>query len=319
MRKGFRPMGARWGYSAVTRRAALGGLAAAFAGAWGCNPHRDQIRPDNLLGRIGRPQGEVIEPKKCALRFAIITRPFRDPVVNEVVWRVADEQAISAEERRGLQANGIRLGRIVGDLPRELEAVLSAPPPNKVEPVTFLVPEGTQELFTLSEEVDQASLLLNLDGRITGKDYDRARGHYRVTPEHHGAGAVVLRLTPEIHHGEVQRSYQALQQATPYAPQEFKIADGQRQDAIRELAVRLVVDPGQVIVIGCLPEQERSLGAFLFTASAEQLDQRSQRVVLIWAERNQLGVIEDRKSPARAADDDLAKAGPTPADDEIAR
>lgn len=313
-------MGAHWGYSAVTRRAALGGLAAGFAGVWGCNPHKDQIRPDNLLGRIGRPQGEVIEPKKCALRLAVVGRPFRDPIVNEVVWRAADEQAISHEERRALQSNGIRLGRISGDLPRELEALFSAPPPNRVEPVTFLVPEGTQELFSLSDEVEQASLLMNLDGRITGKDYDHARGHYRVTPEHHGANAVALRLTPEVHHGPIQRSYQPLQQATPYAQQEFKIADGQRQDAVRDLTARLVVEPGQVIVLGCLPEQERSLGAFLFTASGDHIDQRTQRVALVWAERNQLGVIEEKKTPAKSAPaDGPADIGPTPAGDEIAR
>lgn len=307
--------------SGVTRRAALGALAAGLAGAsWGCNPSKDQIRPDNLLGRLGSPRGEMIEPKKCGLRMAIISRPFRDPVVNEVVWRAADEQAISPEERRGLQANGIRIGRIAGDLPREVEAVFSAPPPNKVEPVTFLVPEGTQELFTLGDEVEQASLLLNLDGRITGKDYDHARGLYRVTPEHHGANAVALRLTPEVHHGPIQRSYQPLQQPTPYAQQEFKIADGQKQDAVRSLTARLVVEPGQAVVLGCLPEQERSLGAFLFTANGDQPDSRSQRIVLVWAERNQLGVIDDRKKPAKQdAIEDPADLGPTPAGDEIDR
>lgn len=311
-------MGARPGSSAVTRRVALGGMAAGVAVAWGCNPRKDQIRPDNMFGRVGGAQGEVIEPKKVALQMAVVSRPFRDPLVNEVVWRAADEQAVSSEERRALQANGLRMGRIVGDLPRELEAVFSAPPPNKVEPVTFLVPEGTQELFTLSDEVEQASLILNLDGRVTGRDYDHASGHYRVTPEHYGGNAVVLRLTPEVHHGTVQRSFQALQQPTPYAPQEFKIADAQKQESFRDLAVRLIVEPGQVIALGCLPEQERSLGAFLFSASSDQVDQRTQRAVLIWAQRNRLGV-EDGKKPARAdADSPPAVAVPTPADDEFA-
>lgn len=308
-------MSARWGSSAVSRRVALGGLAAGFAGAWGCNPRKDQIRPDNLMGRVGGSQGEMIEPKKCGLRMAVVSRPFRDPVVNELPWRSADEQAITYEERRALQANGIRLGRIVGELPRELEALFSAPPPNKIEPVTFLVPEGTQELFTLSDEVEQASMLLNVGGRITGKDYGQARGHYRVTPEHYGANAVSLRLTPEIHHGPIQRSYQALQQSTPYAPHEFKIADGQRQEVFRDLTTRLIVEPGQIIVLGCIPEQERSLGAFLFLASSDHVDQRTQRAVLIWAERNQLGVIDDKKTLAAAPDDDR----PTPAGDEFAR
>ncbi|MDG3007356.1 hypothetical protein [Paludisphaera mucosa] len=310
-------MRAKWGFSAVaSRRAVLGLLAAGAAGVWGCNPHKDQIRPDNLLDRIGRRQGEVIEPKKCALRMAVLTRPFRDPLVNEAAWRAVDEQAVAPEERLALQANGIRMGRITGDLPRELEALMNAPPPNKVEPVTFLVPEGTQELLTLSDGVDEASLLLNLDRHVTGRDYAMASGFYRVTPEHHESDAVSLRFTPEIHHGPVQRSYQPLQQPTPYALQEFKIADGQQQDALRDLTTTLVVEPTQAVVLGCLPDQERSLGAFLFTAAGEHPDQRSQRLVLIWAERNQRGVIDEK--PAKSAAGRDAGPRPTPAKDEVA-
>ncbi|AMV35983.1 hypothetical protein [Planctomyces sp. SH-PL62] len=318
-------MRANWGFSAVaSRRAVLGCLAAGLAGAWGCNPRKDQIRPDNLLGRIGNRQGEIIEPKKCALRMAVVTRPFRDPVVNEIAWRAVDEQSVAPEERLALQANGIRMGRITGDLPRELEALLNAPPPHKVEPITFLVPEGTQELLTVCDKVDQASLLLNLDRRVTGKDYSEASGFYRVTPEHYESGSVSLRLTPEIHHGDVQRSYQPLQQPSPYSPQEFKIADGQQQESLRDLTANLVVEPDQAVVLGCLPDQERSLGAFLFTASADHPDRRSQRLVLIWAGRNQLGVLEEKPSKivgdvAAQPGADLATARPTPAKDEAAR
>jgi len=305
--------------SGLTRRAALSGLASAtLAAAWGCNPRKDQLRPEAILGRIGGRQGEVIEPKKCALRMAIVTRPFRDPIINEDAWRAVDEQAVAPAERQALQANGVRMGKITGELPRELEALLNAPPPNKVEPISFLVPEGTQQLLTVCDPVEQASLLLNLDRHVTGKDYADASGYYRVTPEHHEGEAVALRLTPEIHHGPVQRSYQALQQASSYAPQEFKIADGQHEESLRGLAANLVVEPDQVVVLGCLPDQERSLGAFLFTASGEHPDSRIQRLVLIWASRNQLGVL-DEKPPAAAEPGPAAAAAPTPARDEAAR
>ncbi|WP_165247317.1 hypothetical protein [Paludisphaera soli] len=315
-------MRANRGVSAVSRRAVLAGLTTGLAAAWGCNPHKDQIRPDNLLGRIGGRQGQVIEPKKCALRMAVVTRPFRDPIINEVAWRSVDEQAVAPEERLALQANGIRMGRITGELPRELESLLNAPPPNQVEPITFLVPEGTQELLTVCDPVAQASLLMNRDRRVTGKDYSEAAGFYRVTPEHHDGEAVALRLTPEIHHGPVQRSYQPLQQPTPYSPQEFKIADGQQQDSLRDLAANLVVEPQQAVVLGCLPDQERSLGAFLFTASADHPDRRSQRLVLIWAARNQVGVLDDKAKKGGDAEGPAGPgltARPTAAKDEAAR
>ena len=57
--------------------------------------------------------------------MAILDRPFRDPAINEVVWRVADEQVDLAEPSgKALEANGLRIGRIIGELPRELETIL---------------------------------------------------------------------------------------------------------------------------------------------------------------------------------------------------
>jgi len=285
----------------ATRFAGLGLLAGGLCALAGCNPWREQIRPEALIGRIGtaKPIGQIIEPKKCALRVAILDRPFRDPVLNEVVWRAVDEQSIAPEARSALQANGLRMGRITGDIPLELESILDAPPPNKIEPVTFYLDEGEQTLVSVCEPADQISLILNRDNRVFGKDYGDAGGFFRVTPQHHDGAAVSLRFTPEIHYGPVQRSFQAVHQAAAYAPQQFKITDGQREESLRDLSAEIVLEPGQVAVLGCLPERERSLGSFLFTLADAQADQRRQRLVLVWATRNQMGVVdEDGKEKA---------------------
>jgi hypothetical protein len=260
----------------------------------GCNPHKDQLRPENLFGRIGRPSGQIIEPKRCMLRVAILNRPFRDAVINEAVWRAADEQAIAPEARRALEVNGVRIGQITGELPPELVALLEAPPPNKVEPASFLLDDGDQTLISMCDPVDQVSLLLNRENRPYGKDFQAASGYFRVTATHDGGDGLALRFTPEIHHGPVQRSYQPLTHATPYTPQQFRINDGQQEEALGDLAANLVLEPGQVAVIGCRPEQERSLGAFLFTPTEHHGDQKRQKLVIVWASRNQVGVVGEK-------------------------
>ena len=131
----------------------IGGL----SGLSGCNSHRDQLRPENLFEQIGRQRGQLIEPRKCVLRVAIVDRPFRDPSINEIVWKTADEQTITPEARRALQVNGLRIGRITGEFPPELEAVLAAPPPHKVEPATFLLDDGEQTLISINEAADQVT------------------------------------------------------------------------------------------------------------------------------------------------------------------
>jgi hypothetical protein len=262
---------------------------AGLVGLGGCNPHRDQLRPEALFGRIGHQSGQIIEPRKCMLRVAIVNRSFRDPSINEVVWKVADEQAIAPEARRALEVNGLRIGQITGELPAELEAVLDAPPPHKVEPATFLLDDGDQTLISISEPVDQVSLLLNRENRPSGKDYQAASGFFRVTATHDGVSGVSLRFTPEIHHGPVQRSYQAMASPANFAPQQFKINDGQQEETLKDLAATLSLESGQVVVVGCRPEQERSLGTFLFLQSDHHEDERRQKLILVWAARNQLG------------------------------
>jgi hypothetical protein len=302
--------------SAIVLRLACLGLLAAV----GCSPQKDQLRPEGLFGRIGNNQGgQVIAAKRCELRVLFLERPFRDPVVNEVVWKAADEQAIAPEERMALRANGLRIGRITGDLPPEVEAVINAPPPHRVDPVFFQIDEDEPANIVVCDAVDQVSLLLNRDRHAFGRDYESASGWFRVTPRHHEGGSVAMRITPEIHHGPVQQSYQPVQ-ASPYSPQEFKFASGQKEEALRDLTANIVLDAGQVAVFGCIPEQERSLGSFLFTRADPKSDQKVQRLVLVSAMRNQVGVADEKKSPIvrafEAKPDSPAVAEPTPASDE---
>src|SRR5205807_9888443 len=118
----------------------------------------------------------VLEPKRCLVRVAILNRPFRDPAINEVAWRVADQQVISPAERRALEANGLRVGRIIGELPLELESILKdgTPQQPKVSPSSILVESGQPTLVSISEPVEQVSLLLNKENRVSGKDYQAA-------------------------------------------------------------------------------------------------------------------------------------------------
>jgi hypothetical protein len=261
----------------------------------GCALDKPGGRPQQIFNRIGGHGGQIIEPKRCLLRVAILTRPFNEPAINEVVWRVADEQIVAPAQRRALAANGLRIGRIMGDLPAEVETILKEGGPQnpQVIPATLLLESGEQNLINVSEAVEQASLLINRDNRVTGKDYEAASGYFRVTPRHHGAHGVSVRLIPELHHGPLQRSFPAINSTPGFAPQELSMRDGQQEETIRELTVDLELEPGQVAVIGCRPESPNSLGSFLFSESPSDRDQRHQRLILIWASRNLNGVIAE--------------------------
>ncbi|HZW32496.1 MAG TPA: hypothetical protein VFF52_17410 [Isosphaeraceae bacterium] len=278
---------------AATMASAIGLLIVA-----GCTLDKTESRPQNVFNRIGGHGGggQVIEPRRCWLRVVILNRPFRDPAINEVIWRVADEQVVAPAVRKANEANGLRIGRVTGEMPREVETILKEGEPRnpKVVPTNLFIESGEQSLISISEPVAQISLLVNKDNRVSGKDYQAASGFIRVTARHDGAHGVALRLVPEIHHGPLQRTFPALPNATGFAPQELSIRDGQQEDSIPELAADLVLENGQVAIMGCRPESQRSLGSFLFSEATAESGPSHQRLILIWASRNLPGVLADQ-------------------------
>ena len=58
----------------------------------------------------------------------------------------------------------------------------------------------------------------------------------------------------------------------------------------------LTLEPGQLVVIGCRPEQKRGLGTFFFTQPVAHSDQRLQKLIMIWASRNLQGLGPDDRS-----------------------
>jgi hypothetical protein len=272
----------------------VGATAASLLAVAGCALDKPQNQPRQVFNRIGGHGGQIIEPRRCLIRVAILERPFGDPAINEAVWRVADEQAIGPAERKALEVNGLRMGRIIGELPKEVESILKEEGPHspKVVPSNILLESGEQTLVSTCPRVAQVSLLVNRPDGVSGGDYQDASGYLRLTPRHHGEHAISLRVIPEIHHGPIQRTFPTLPNASGFAPQELTVRDGQKEEAIRDLAVDLSLEEGQVAVIGCRPDK-RTLGTFLFSPAAAENVERHQRLVLIWASRNLNGVIAE--------------------------
>lgn len=249
----------------------------------GCTLTQSDVRHDALLpAGLGRT-GRVIVPRQCALKLMIPSRPLGDPALNEAVWRVADAQAIDDAARRALEANGLRLGVITGELPAEVRAVLDAPPPNRVDPAIIILPDGENTLVDLGANRPELTLLLNRDGATAGKPYKDAKGHIRLTAQRDGNGAVVLRIAPELHHGPIRQGWGTAPGGGSFAPQQLVPRTGQAEETFRELAATVVLRPGQVVALGAMPHHRGSLGHFLFTAEEANSDRLVQKLLLIWA------------------------------------
>ncbi|HEV3166500.1 MAG TPA: hypothetical protein VGZ22_20920 [Isosphaeraceae bacterium] len=269
---------------AKTRALALATTAAVV----GCTPSLTGLRKELLLPPLamgGSGKGQLIAPKQCDVWLAVVSHPLGDNAVNEAVWRVADEQVIGPEARRVLDANGIRIGLFTGGLPQELEDLLHAPAPHKVDATEVIIPSSENSLFAMGAGTPKTTLILGRDGHTIGKDYTDVCGYFRVTATHDGPG-VNLRFVPELHHGPVQHRYTADASTNPFSVQQFVLKDGQQEDTLRELAAGLTLQPDQTAVIGCWPDRPGSLGHFLLTEPEANSDRLRQKVLIIRASQN---------------------------------
>ena len=231
---------------------------------------------------------EMLPPRRCVLKIAHMVRPEADPALGVAIWQVADEQAVGPEARLALQANGMRLGRVAGELPPDVETVLKANGPRRAEVQTIVIADGEDALIDPSTAAtDSLNLILDQKGKAVGKVYQDPRGFLRVTARFDGKDGVALRVSPEVHHGEPRRDWGVSSGATPLTPKQFVIHEGPQEENFRELAATLVLQPGQVAVLGARPERMASLGAFLFSEPERNSDRPLRKVILIWADRSE--------------------------------
>ena len=251
----------------------------------GCDMTQPSLRkPTATVGRAGR----MVEAKRCALAIVILTRPKDDRLLNEVAWQVADEQSIPPDLRRALATNGLRVGRISGDLPPAVDALLRAESTEQPSVSTVVYPSGQSTLIdaTHAAAVAKLDLLLSLPGgSVTGKPYEDVKGFVRVTPVLAATNAVELRVVPEVHHGPIQQSYGMLPEGEVAAPREFKLSRGQAEEAFRELQATIPLEPGQWAVLGTRADSKGTLGDLIFRNVEKAEGRETQTLVLIQARR----------------------------------
>ena len=277
----------------------------------GCNPARSDLRQkaDQVTATVfnanlsGPRSGDRIEPKFCKLDSAIIARPVGDRLVETSLWAVADEQTIPPDLRQTLEANGLRVGLVTGELPADVtEAFHSKPPQVETQWVHIALPDGEHTPIVLGEPVEAVTLFLNHGGKVDGRDYHNALGRLVVTPRQAGQHDVEVRMVPQIQHGAQRRTIGALEGAGNFAPQEFAIKDGQEEELLRDLAANVAIQPGQTLVVGCRSTQARSLGTFLFLQPEPKSDRILQSILLIQASRNNEGTAPPKLEEDLAAD-----------------
>lgn len=259
--------------STLDRRSWLAGCAAATL-ALGCQVFDKP--PDQALENLLKPVNSSSDSVSLEIFQARI--PLDQDAKADALWEGIDEQKFDADLRRRLVANGLRVGIVGGSLPKqladllELDGASSATGDAQVITDQSAVPRVTRQVIQakrrdprqiqVSELRDEGQVLLSRDGSFGGKTFRQMQGVYSLQAESIPGQRVKLRLTPELHHGDLKQRYAGSTQGI------FMSIPSREREVFDELAMDASLAPGELLVIGCLPAAKTSLGGVFHTATA---------------------------------------------------
>lgn len=242
-------------------------LAALLLCAAGC---RELPEAPSALA-LARPQ---MSPDSVVLEVFVIRTPLDDPQAGESLWQGIDEQIVDPQLRKRLTDNGLRIGKVSGHLPLELERLMqltdNAQQAGIEQQVQVFhdrprVTKSHKQLraresfeFWASKSYPELPLLLAMDGQVRGRTYEQAQGLLSVKSQPLPTGQARLEITPGLKHGASR------QQFLPEQGQ-FQMIVGQPTEYIERLRFETDLAPGQLLLVASRREKPGSMGHYFLT------------------------------------------------------
>lgn len=260
-------------------------LSAAIAHFAGCQVF-DQP-PDAALEKLLRPV--TTAPDSVTLEVFYARIPLEKEGKADALWPSIDEQCFDAELRRRLMANGLRAGVVGGALPDGLADLLALqsemPVSGAAREITgqAAVPRVMRQLRQINrrdemaipvcEPRDEAEVLVSENGRMGGNTFKKVRGVYKLQAESIPGQRVKVRIVPELQHGDMRNRTVGSDQGIL-----LKIVSPDRE-VFEQLTMQTELAPGQLLILGCLPEAQASLGGVFHTELSSGAAERKLIIV----------------------------------------
>lgn len=256
------------------------GLLCALSVAVGCQA---VIQPPNdALEKLLKPVATASDSVTLEIFYARV--PMEEDAAADDLWQEVDEQCFDADLRSRLLANGLRVGVASGALPAGLSNLLSltsempesssdrvidgqSATPRVIRQVKQ-INRRTAMSLKASEPRAKATVLFNDGQSYGGNDYEQVVGVYSLRAEATSGQQVVLQLIPELHHGEFRNRYAGSDQGT------FVTTPSQEKKIFDQLTMEASLAPGDMLVLGCLPNARASLGGTFHYANSAGREER---------------------------------------------
>ncbi len=254
-------------------------------------PGRSAVTTETRRLFQGPVVGDVIQ-----VQMALLERPVGDPLLNQDLWELVDDEGMGFEQKKVLRANGLRVCQIGGQAPDGLLKLMLNPTSNP-NPRGLTCHAEKPIPLLLGPPLAHCRFQLLQEGEAIPVDLDQAQCQITLVPHLTGDNRLRLHFLPRIKHGELKQS------ACPVREPSGVLEWGQRWDQEEEeypaLAWDLTVAPNELVVVGTRPSWEGTLGHrfFINTEGGKPL----QRLLVLRLARTPLGETAGSKALPLAA------------------
>jgi hypothetical protein len=247
--------------------------------------------------RFGGNKPLISAPRLSAetvvLETAFIRVPLDDAALEGETWAACDEFVVTADVRRRLSDNGIRVGILGSTVPSGLKKLidqqssqnpLDTPPDSAVATaekvdLTTRVQQlqcrsGKRNRIVTSIEHPELSFLeVDDQGNVRGETLHQAVCQFGMKVFPQGDGQVRIELSPEIEYGDVRNKFVASDGA-------FSLQPARERRVLERLRTEAVLTPGQFLIVGTMPES-CGLGKQFFTTEGNASPRRTLLVMRV--------------------------------------
>lgn len=219
--------------------------------------------------------------------IAFVPLPVAEGKVDWELWNEVDEQVLPKQLRELLAANGLRAGRIEGQLPEVIASAMDNQPGDdssqllqQAELVSevshtqrrmFCRPGSRYELPVRSQIQGDVSLIVRHPDTLSGWRLADPLFQFAVETRLGDRGETILRLIPEIKHGNLKQSWVSSEQA-------LRMESRRSTQIIEHLIIEIPLRVGQALLISPT-STPRGLGQQMFMG--KRIDATQDVVALV--------------------------------------
>ncbi|MCS6976721.1 MAG: hypothetical protein NZM31_06875, partial [Gemmatales bacterium] len=194
------------------------------------------------------PQEDLV-----AVEAAILRLPSTDPFANRGLWREVDELVLPLEKRLSLEANGFRTGIISGNVPADLQRLLT----DKNACITsrrVAVRPGRSYFLAVAQQDRDLNVQVVEQGEAISQEFEQARCGLSLRLES-DEETTRISCEPCVRHGRPLRLLRPTEDRS-----DWDLQSSRPEKCYPSLAWDLKITSAEYGVVGCLVEREHSLG-----------------------------------------------------------